>query len=142
MTNADTFKRTLLQIEATRNPLPLVELFSDSATIDTPAHEQKLSGRADVETFWQGYLDAFADVQSTFTVDHTIGDTSILEWVSEGHLPTGRPIRYRGVSIVTFRGYKVASFTAYYDSAAFLAPASEAQELTVAVGANNDEGGD
>jgi hypothetical protein len=46
------------------------------------------------------------------------------------------------VSIITFRGYKVSTFTTYYDSAAFVAPGSEAQDLTVAVGANNDEGGD
>ena len=46
-----------------------------------------------------------------------------LEWESEGALPTGAPIRYRGVSLLEFAGDRVKRFRTYYDSAAFVAPA-------------------
>lgn len=143
MCNADIFKKTLQQIEESRDVTPLVALFGEEASIDSPARDHKLTGRNEIQKFWSEYIDAFGTIRSTFTADHTIGDTSILEWVSEGTLPTGRPIKYRGVSIITFRGYKVSSFTTYYDSAAFVAPGSDATSaLTVDTGAINNEGGD
>lgn len=138
MTNADKFKAALQQIERSKNPMPLVDLFHDDATVDTPAHAHKLTGHTAIEAYWREYLHAFGTVQSTFTVNQTIGDTSVLQWVSDGTLPNGRPIHYRGVSIVTFKGYKVSTFTAYYDSAAFVTPAAE----VIASGAANAEGGD
>ena len=124
-TNADTFKKTLRQIEESKDPAALVALFGDDATVDSPARESKLSGRDHVHNFWAEYLGAFSEVRSTFTTEHTIGDTSVLQWHSTGTLPTGRPIHYRGVSIVTFKGYKVATFTTYYDSAAFVTALGE-----------------
>ncbi|MDB5328535.1 MAG: hypothetical protein JWM57_4104 [Phycisphaerales bacterium] len=143
MCNADIFKKTLQQAEETRDVAPLVALFGDDATIDSPAREHKFSGRVEIQKFWHEYIEAFATVRSSFTTDHTIGDTSVLQWVSEGTLPTGRPIKYRGVTIVTFRGYKVSTFTTYYDSAAFVAPSGDPYSgLTVATGAINNEGGD
>lgn len=144
-TNADTFRETLQQMEVTKDVSKMVAFFHEDATVDTPAHEQKLIGHAAIETFWREYLHAFGSVRSTFTVERTIGDTSILEWTSEGALPTGKPIKYRGVTILTFKGYKIATFTAYYDSAMFIAPAEAAApvaSLTTAVGAINNEGGD
>ena len=142
--NAETFKKTLQSVEQSKDPTALVDLFNDAATVDSPARETKLSGRDSIRRFWTEYLEAFRHVRSTFTVEHTIGDTSVLQWVSEGTLPTGRPIRYRGVSIVTFRGYKVASFTTYYDSAAFVIPVAEPKPVAaMASGFNtNNEGGD
>ena len=143
MCNADIFKKTLQQLEESGDVTPLVALFGDEAFIDSPARDHKLTGRDEIHKFWSEYVDAFETVRSTFTTDHTIGDTSILEWVSEGTLPTGRPIKYRGVSIITFRGYKVSTFTTYYDSAAFVAPVNEPHlALTVDTGAINNEGGD
>ncbi|MGC4032115.1 MAG: nuclear transport factor 2 family protein [Tepidisphaeraceae bacterium] len=119
ITNVDAFKEALQQTEQTRDPSALVHLFADCATIDTPAREGKLCGPESIGHFWQEYLAAFQTIRSTFTREHTIGDTSILEWVGDGVLANGRPVHYRGVSIITFRGYKVHSFTTYYDSAAF-----------------------
>ncbi|HEX8324967.1 MAG TPA: nuclear transport factor 2 family protein [Tepidisphaeraceae bacterium] len=147
-TNADTFKATLQQIEQSKDPAAMVALFHDDATVDTPAHERKLSGRDAITQFWKEYLHAFGTIHSTFTTDHTIGDTSVMQWVSTGTLPNDQPIRYRGVSIVTFKGYKVMTFTAYYDSAAFLAPPPEKVAKLVAAtspaasGLTNNEGGD
>ena len=147
--NAQTFQKTLQSIEQSKDPTALVDLFGDGATIDSPAREGKLTGRESIRHFWQEYLDAFRHVRSTFTVDHTIGDTGVLQWVSEGMLTNGKPVRYRGVSIVTFKGYKVASFTTYYDSAVFVTHAPDAKSEPSHAGAavipgpdTNNEGGD
>src|SRR4051812_484620 len=98
MCNADIFKKTLQQVEESGDVAPLVALFGNEASIDSPARDHKLTGHDEIQKFWSEYIDAFRTIRSTFRADHTIGDTSILEWVSEGTLPTGRPIRYRGVT--------------------------------------------
>ena len=142
-TNAEAFKAALQQIEKDKDPAALVELFGDGATVDSPARDGKLTSRESIENFWAEYLAAFDTVRSTFTQDHTIGDTSVLQWSSEGRLATGRSIHYRGVSIVTFKGYKVATFTTYYDSAAFTTPPAETHAMAAVPGPDtNNEGGD
>ena len=52
-------------------------------------------------------------------------DRAVLEWVSEGTFPDGRPVRYPGVSVLDAQdGDLVRRFRTYYDSAPFLRAAS------------------
>lgn len=118
--NAERFKATVQQIEKVKDPGPLVTLFAEDATLDAPAREQVLRGKQGATIFWSEYLNAFKDIESTFTETKDYGDYAVLEWESNGTLPTGKPIKYRGVSIVSFKGDKVTRFVTYYDSAAFL----------------------
>lgn len=49
------------------------------------------------------------------------GENSVaLEWTSQGSLRTGRPISYRGVSVLEGDETEIRSFRTYYGSAAFL----------------------
>ena len=137
----DHFKAAVLEAEQSRQAEPLVSLFAADATLDSPAHDEPLRGELGAREFWQDYLHAFQTVKSTFTTTHALGDTVVLEWRSEGALPTGRPITYRGASILKFAGGKIASFVAYYDSAQFLLETTAAVEM-FGTGALNNEGGD
>ncbi|HEY0008849.1 MAG TPA: nuclear transport factor 2 family protein, partial [Tepidisphaeraceae bacterium] len=111
---------TVQQIESQKDPGALVTLFAEDATLESPAREQVLRGKKGAEVFWSEYLNAFQEIQSTFTQIKDYGEYAVLEWEGNGKLPTSRPIKYRGVSIVEFKGEKAARFVTYYDSAAFL----------------------
>ena len=138
-THTDRFKESILKMEADRDVQPLVALFADHAKLDAPARHEPLIGCDGATEFWTEYLESFKSVRSRFTREHILGDTAVLEWQSSGTLLTGRPIEYRGVSIVRFKEQKIESFTAYYDSAAFVTDA--AGTLDASHGTNN-EGGD
>lgn len=62
----------------------------------------------------------FSDIHSRFARIVECGCDAVLVWQSEGALTEGRPVDYRGVSLLTLRGGKVARFETYYDSAVFL----------------------
>jgi len=138
--NIDRFTASLHELEITHKTEPLVRLFGTGSTLDSPAHQAPLAGRDGAEVFWGEYLEAFKEVKSAFTHVQDLGDTAILEWKSVGTLPTGKPIEYRGVSLVTFAGERVKRFVTYYDSAQFIAESN--MPMTVETGWKNDNGGD
>ena len=118
---AETFTRALQEAEQKRDPGPIVALFADDAELENLTAKSPATGRDGAQQFWAKYLDSFRRIASNFTHTHQAGDTAVLEWVSEGELPDGQPIRYRGVSVVEFAGGRVVKFRTYYDSAAFVA---------------------
>ncbi|HEX8521750.1 MAG TPA: nuclear transport factor 2 family protein [Tepidisphaeraceae bacterium] len=125
---AQAFMDGLREVEQSRDPEALVRLFAPDAELENPARQATLHGTAGARRFWTEYRQAFERVQSEFTrVEETDGFAS-LEWTSDGQLPTGTPIRYRGVSLVEFddEGH-VKRFCTYYDSAAFLPQGSKHQ---------------
>lgn len=124
---AERFMNALHQSEQRRDPAPLVELFGEQSELENLTSKSPAKGKDGAREFWQHYLDSFERVESKFT--HTIeaDGGAVLEWVSEGALPDGRPIRYRGVSVLELDGDRVRKFRTYYDSAAFVAPAAEAE---------------
>jgi ketosteroid isomerase-like protein len=122
---AKQFADTLQRIEKDRDPAPLVELFSDDAELENLTDKSPAKGRDGASRFWRKYLDSFGEVRSHFTRTHQADGVATLEWVSEGTLPNGHPIHYRGVSVLEISGDRVQKFRTYYDSAAFLSPAAE-----------------
>ena len=116
------FQQRLTRAEETRDVAPLVDLFSDDAEIASAVSERAHRGRRGVEKFWQEYLGSFREVHSHFTGEVEHDGRVALEWETDGTLPNGRPIHYRGVSILETREGKVKGFRTYYDSAPFLAP--------------------
>ena len=115
---AQTFADALQRTEETRDPDHLVRLFAEEAELHNLAIADQ--GKHGAQHFWQTYLAQFDEIRSEFS--HLIeGDgQAALVWTSKGALKGGRPITYRGVSIVEHDGDKVHRFETVYDSAAFL----------------------
>lgn len=115
---AQTFADALQRTEETRDPEPLVRLFAEDSELHNLAiGDQGLPG---AQHFWQTYLDQFDDIRSEFSHMIEADGQAALVWTSKGALKGGRPITYRGVSIVEHDGDKVHRFETVYDSAAFL----------------------
>lgn len=119
----DRFIQALHQAEDSHDPAPLVPLFGDDAELANLAKTEH--GTAGAAKFWGDYLAAFARIKSEFHAVTVAGERSVLEWTSTGELPGGKPIVYRGVSVLEFAGGKVAKFRTYYDSAAFVTAGAE-----------------
>ncbi len=118
---ADAFIAALRAAESSGDPSPLVALYADDSECTNLAKESPETGVAGARKFWADYLKAFKRIESTFHNVIAADDHAVLEWVSAGELPSGKPISYRGVSVIEYAGDKVKRFHSYYDSAAFVA---------------------
>ena len=52
-------------------------------------------------------------------------DEFTLEWTSDATLTDGRPLQYRGVTVIVLDGDKITKLRTYYDSAQFAAMPAE-----------------
>lgn len=105
----------------------LLGLFSEDAELGDLTRSQPLHGRPGAKEFWSGYRSAFGKVRSTFTRALKGANHVVLEWRSDGELPDGTSISYRGVSILEWRDGQISRFQTYYDSAAFSSPGAGTQ---------------
>lgn len=117
---AEKFMQTLQQIEEKKNVESLVSLFTEDAELSNLATPVPLQGKNGARQFWQKYLSVFQQIHSKFTNVVESDGSAVLEWISEGTLTTGEPLKYQGVSIIEKVDGKVQRFRTYYDSAAFL----------------------
>lgn len=117
---AESFMKTLQQVENTGDVEPLVAMFTEDAELMNLAMTEPLKGHEGARRFWQKYLSVFERIHSKFT--HVVeGDrTAVLEWISEGALSNGESVNYRGVSLIEIDNERVRHFRTYYDSAVFL----------------------
>ena len=120
-----TFVDTLLKAEETGDPGPLAQLYAADSECKNLSNDEPANGVEGAKKFWGDYLKAFKSIKSHFHTVVGTDDHGVLEWVSKGELPSGKPIAYRGCSILMYEGGKVKRFHTYYDSAAFVvAPAT------------------
>ena len=85
---------------------------------------QTWKGKDGAREFWQRYLSDFSEIHSDFTHHADMDSFGVMEWNAKGQLKDGQKIDYRGVSLIETDGQKVKAFRTYYDSAAFIKPAS------------------
>lgn len=117
---ASTFVSALHELERERSSDLMASLFRDDAELTRLAHAPA-QGPDGVRAFWQEYRDTFDDIDSHFTRVTETPETVVLEWMAVGHLSTGRPVRYPGITVLDIDGERIVDFRTYYDSAAFLA---------------------
>jgi ketosteroid isomerase-like protein len=121
---AQTFADALQQLDASGDAATLLSQFADGAELSRPEVDAH-GPTADPDQFWSAYRDQFSDLSTEFGHIAEHGDLAVLEWTSRGTLSAGRSIEYRGVSILGFDDSdKVARFSTYYDTAAFVVPAT------------------
>jgi ketosteroid isomerase-like protein len=107
------FMEALQGAERTGDIGPLVGLFADDAELSNLGGTGPSRGRQGAERFWRDYLAVFDRIRSTFTRVIESDGAAALEWVSEGTLSGGRPIRYPGVSLLEIADGRVRQFRAY-----------------------------
>ncbi|MBP1807150.1 nuclear transport factor 2 family protein [Rubellimicrobium aerolatum] len=117
---AQTFANALQETEESRDPEPLVRLFAEDAELRNLAiAHQGIDG---ARQFWETYLHQFESIRSEFSHLIESEGQAALVWTSDGTMKDGRPISYRGVSVIEFAEGKVRRFETIYDSAAFVRP--------------------
>jgi ketosteroid isomerase-like protein len=122
---AQTFADALQKMESSGDATALLSQFADGAELSRPELDKAHGPTTDPEQFWSAYRDQFSELSTEFDHIDEEGDLAVLEWTSRGTLSAGRSIEYRGVSILGFDDSdKVARFSTYYDTAAFVVPAS------------------
>ena len=110
------FKKALQETEAKREAGPVAGLFAAGAALSNLGGDHGTDPRA----FWQIYLDQFREIRSEFSGEIVTERSAALEWSSRGTTAEGKPVEYRGVSLIEFNADAVTSFRTYYDSAAFV----------------------
>lgn len=114
---ARAFVAELRRFEQSSDPADLVALFADDATATRLDARRE---RPDVTAFWREYRAQFDHLTTTFSDAVESDDQVALEWTSEATLGDGRPLTYRGVTILDLAGERIAALRTYYDSAAFV----------------------
>jgi ketosteroid isomerase-like protein len=123
---ARAFADALLAFESGGDVSDLADLFTDGAELNRP-EATGVENPGDAAAFWTSYRDQFKEISTEFGEVHECEQHASLEWSSSGSLSTGRSITYRGVSLLHLDDDgKVDRFATYYDTAAFLEPASGA----------------
>lgn len=120
---AQAFMDALQTLEQNDDTETLAALFADDASLVRMTHKT-YEGHDDIRRFWNEYLEPFDDLATAFFNVTEDDDGAVLEWETKGSLKGGKPIRYRGVSSLSYEGDKVKAFRTYYDSAAFLSEGS------------------
>ena len=122
-TLTEQFMTALNTAEDTGKLDDLLALHADEVTLRNMTTET-WSGVDGARQFWERYLSDFETIHSTFSHHADMDGNGMMEWVGKGQLKGGQKIEYRGISVIEY-GDKVMAFRSYYDSAAFIKPASE-----------------
>ena len=119
---ARKFADALQTFEKDGDAAAFAALFADDAT--TERLDARGNRRGEVEQFWQEYRAQFDSISTTFYDIVEGGDRFALEWISEATLTDGRPLSYRGTTIINLDGDTITQLRTYYDSAQFAATAA------------------
>jgi ketosteroid isomerase-like protein len=118
----EQFAAKLQELERTRDPQPLMALFSEDVELKRSPQSREYHGLEGARDFWDEYLRMFSDVATTFDVVTEAGDRAALEWHSVCRLENGAEVTYQGCTVIQSDGEHVNSLRTYYDSASVLRP--------------------
>lgn len=116
---ARRFVAALRRFEQDADPGDLVAQFTEDATV---SRLDNRGDRYDVVEFWQEYRGYFEELSTTFVDAVESDDQVALEWTTVATLTDGKPVEYRGVTVLDLAPEAIAGLRTYYDTAAFLAP--------------------
>jgi ketosteroid isomerase-like protein len=116
---ARAFATALQTFEKDGDASSFAELFATDAV--TQRFDARGERHGEVEQFWQEYRGQFDKISTTFYEVVEGSDRFALEWTSDATLTDGRPLQYRGVTVIDLDGDKITTLRTYYDSAQFAA---------------------
>ncbi len=97
----------------------LLAQFAEDAELTNVNLQEPMRGAEGVRKFWEDYRSLFSEVYSEFSRVVVQGNDAALEWSSKGKLAANdASFQYDGVSMLTYREGKVASFRGYFDQLA------------------------
>jgi steroid delta-isomerase-like uncharacterized protein len=109
----------------------IAALFADDGVLMDPTGEYR--GREAIGEYWQGFFQAFPNINGGDEFKAESGDAAINEWTAsgtnegpletpEGTIPaTGKRATLRGCDVITVRDGNITSQRIYYDQLSFLA---------------------
>ena len=124
-TMTDRFTAALHHLDAEGDPQPLVELTGDDAVLVKLDEHHEARGRDGAQRFWTDYRNVFGDIETTFTQTIVGEGSAALEWTSQGTLRSGRPVTYRGVTMIEGDDEQLSGIRTYYDTATFVQPTAD-----------------
>jgi ketosteroid isomerase-like protein len=116
---ARRFVAALRRFEQDADPAELVAQFAEDATV---SRLDARGDRTDIAEFWQEYRRSFEELSTTFVDAVESDDQVALEWTTAATLVDGKPVEYRGVTVLDLAPEAIAGLRTYYDTAAFLTP--------------------
>jgi steroid delta-isomerase-like uncharacterized protein len=128
-TSPDITQAALRDFEAlaARNAAGMAASYAEDAIADI-VPVGVLRGSNEIREFFEGLFAAFPDMETTYDVVATSGNTVVVEWRSHGTFsgvafqgvePTGKPVDSRGVDVMKIENDRIAHNTAYYDGMGF-----------------------
>ena len=97
-------------------------LFTEDGVYEDVPFEETATGRAAIAAHAQGYFDGARDVALTVESAVAIPAGFVVQWRDAyTAVPTGRPVSYRGVSLLDVADGELAQEVAYYDRATIAA---------------------
>jgi ketosteroid isomerase-like protein len=110
----ERFVRALRRLEDTGEPDDLTSLYANDAVAGNVLDPASHRGVDGVREFWRGYRRQFGRIQSTFRTVIGHDAAAALEWTSHGEVD-GRPVEYRGVTVLELGDGTIRRSCAYYD---------------------------
>ncbi|MDQ3640054.1 MAG: nuclear transport factor 2 family protein [Actinomycetota bacterium] len=100
----------------------VASLFTEDGVYEDVPFEERVSGRAAIAEYAQGYFDLAQDVSLRVESAVEIPNGYVVQWRDEyTFAPTGGRVTYRGMSILEVADGELAREVAYYDRATIAA---------------------
>lgn len=109
------FINALYALELENDVEPIAGLHAPDADISNPLVQHQHKGVDGARDFWRTYRDSFQTIKSEFHNIVAEDEVAILEWTSTGSMADGRPVSYRGVSVIEFGPDGIKNFRTYFD---------------------------
>jgi steroid delta-isomerase-like uncharacterized protein len=114
-TEVQQFIEALEQVESSRQYDAMVALFAEDSKLGNVLVPDHFHGQDGASRFWQDYRSSFGEIRSEFHNRVESENQAALEWVAQGTGTHGQPVRYQGITVLTFEGGKISRFMSYFD---------------------------
>jgi steroid delta-isomerase-like uncharacterized protein len=114
-TEVQQFIDALEQIESSQQYDAMINLFAENCKVGNVLVPDHFDGMEGASRFWQDYRSSFGEIRSEFYNRVESENQAALEWVAQGTANHGQPVRYQGVTVLTFEGGKIKRFMSYFD---------------------------
>jgi steroid delta-isomerase-like uncharacterized protein len=114
-TEVQQFIDALEQIESSQQYDAMISLFTEDCKVGNVLVPDHFDGKEGASRFWHDYRSSFGEIRSEFHNRVESENQAALEWIAQGTANHGQPVRYQGITVLTFNGDKIKRFMSYFD---------------------------